>query len=320
MMGHPTTLLAHMIYKLQELQGKITRIAMELYNRSKYLEPDAAKNRLMSYYSFYTVETSTGTVNVHQSNTDAAFLAADFRIELVDTLGSLMHLLATVESSAERLIALDFEGVKLCRDGELCLVQLCLMDEPRMVYVIDVYELGKRCFSVCTQRGTSLKSLIEDENYKKLWFDPRNDVDALYHQFQVFPNGIFDLQLAEVADRRARGLNVQYVQGLGKVIWNCPNLSMEQKQFADRINLLGKNLFEPQNGGNYEIFRSRPLNPVILVYAAHDARHMLTLYQSIIATLPNSEVWIPKILAEGKRRAEWAYKDYVVPSSEAPDF
>lgn len=293
---------------------------MELYNRSKYLDPDAAKNRLMSYYSFYTVETSTGTVNVHQSDTDEALLASDFRIQLIDTLGSLLHLLRTVENCKVKIIAVDFEGMKLCRHGALCLVQVCLQDEPHMVYVIDVYQLGRRCFSVATQRGTSFKTLIEDDSYTKVWFDPRNDVDALYHQFGVFPRGIFDLQLAEVADRRARGLNVQYVQGLGKVLWNCHKLTLEQKRFADRINLLGKNLFEPQNGGNYEIFQSRPLNPVILVYAAHDARHMLTLYDTLVTNLANSEIWLPRIMAAGQRRAEWAYQDYVVPSSEAPDF
>lgn len=319
MIGHPATLLSFMICNLQELQGKITRIAMELYNRSRYLDPDAAKNRLMSYYSFYTVETTTGTVNVHQSGLDEALLASDFRIQLIDTFGALLQLLQTMESTSKKVIAMDFEGMKLCRHGALCLIQVCLQDDPHMVYVIDTFLLGRRCFSVATKNETSLKTILEDENYTKVWFDPRNDVDALYHQFGVFPKGIFDLQLAEVADRRARGLNVQYVQGLGKVLWNCPKLTTEQKKFADRINLLGKNLFEPQNGGNYEIFQHRPLNPVILVYAAHDARHMLTLYDTLLANLPNQDVWIPRILVAGNARAQWAFQDYVVPSSEAPE-
>jgi len=161
--------------------------------------------------------------------------------------------------------------------------------------------------------------LMEDASITKVWFDPRNDVDALYHQFGVFPTGIFDLQLAEVADRRARGLNVGFVQGLGKVLWNCTKLTMEQKKFSDRINVLGKNLFEPQNGGNYEIFQHRPLNPVIMVYAAHDARHMLTLYDTLIENLPNREIWIPRIQQASQTRAQWAFGDYVVPSSEAPE-
>merc|ERR1711915_10995 len=279
----------------------------------------AAKSRLMSYYSFYTVETSTGTVNVHQSSQDEALMASDFRIQLIDTLGALLQLLRTMENAQEKVIAMDFEGMKLCRHGALCLIQVCLQDDPHMVYVIDIFLLGRRAFSVATKSGTSFKSLLENEAYTKVWFDPRNDVDALYHQFGVFPKGIFDLQLAEVADRRSRGLNVQYVQGLGKVLWNCAKLTTDQKKFADRINLLGKNLFEPQNGGNYEIFQHRPLNPVILVYAAHDARHMLTLHQTLLEKLgDNKALWVPRILHAGNQRAQWAFQDYVVPSSEAP--
>merc|ERR1719326_508846 len=156
-----------------------------------------------------------------------------------------------------------------------------------------------------------MKNVLENNNIRKVWFDPRNDVDALYHQFGIMPAGIFDLQLAEVADRRNRGLNVHFVQGLYKCLTQCPALQAEQKVFAERINSLGKGLFEPMNGGDYGIFQQRPLNPVILVYAAHDSRYMLTLYDQYVAAIGgtgtsnstsgpgNGSDWVTRVLRAG---------------------
>ena len=93
-------------------------------------------------------------------------------------------------------IAMDLEGVHLSREGKLCLVQLCLGDDIYTAYVLDVVSLGPvETFSVATPRGTTLRSALEDPNVCKLCFDPRKDVDALYHQSGVLINGAFDLQL-----------------------------------------------------------------------------------------------------------------------------
>merc|ERR1719178_180788 len=94
-------------------------------------------------------------------------------------------------------------------------------DNPQLVYVLDIHVLGKRAFTMETPRGTSMKMLLEASTIRKVWFDPRNDVDALYHQFEILPKGIFDLQVAEVAGRRKKGLNVNYVMGLHKCLKGC---------------------------------------------------------------------------------------------------
>jgi hypothetical protein len=189
------------------------------------------------------------------------------------------------------------------------------------VYVVDIYKLGKGAFQVTSPRGSSIHSILEDQAVRKIWFDPRNDVDALAHQFSIRPQGIFDLQLAEVAERRMRALGVRYVQGLFKSLNNCHTLSDEHKAFAGRIDSLGKNLFEPEYGGNYEVFRMRPIHPIILVYAAHDVRYMLMLYESLTAQLSQQPQWFERIIAASTMRGNWwRHEQYVEPNSEAPDF
>merc|ERR1719506_2182074 len=278
------------------------------------------------FFPFYTVETTTGTLEVHESPAEDTFADSPFRVNLIDSFGLLLKLLRHLEylcqggsNGHEVTLAVDFEGVKLCRHGALCLVQMTCSDDPTLVYVLDIHLLGKRAFTMMTPDGTSMKGILEDVNIRKVWFDPRNDVDALYHQFGIMPRGIFDLQLAEVADRRNRGLNVHFVQGLYKCLTQCPALQNEQKVFAQKINDLGKSLFEPQNGGNYEIFQQRPLNPVILVYAAHDSRYMLLLYEQYLSSV--GERWAARVVHAGTKRGQWCLNQvYQVPNSEAPDF
>mmetsp|Transcript_51102 Transcript_51102/g.118770 ORF Transcript_51102/g.118770 Transcript_51102/m.118770 type:complete len:458 (+) Transcript_51102:549-1922(+) len=317
-----STLLALLVRKLEEIQAKVSKVCMEIYNDTQLLSYDDSMNLLMMFFQYYTVETTTGTLEVHVTYNDPAFVESPFRINLIDSFGCLMKLLLHLESICgvnEAALAVDFEGVKLCRHGALCLVQMTCSDDPSLVYVLDVHVLGKRAFTMQTPQGTSMKGLLEEQAIRKVWFDPRNDVDALYHQFGIMPRGIFDLQLAEVADRRNRGLNVHYVQGLHKCLTQCPELQSEQKVFAERINTLGKSLFEPQDGGNYEIFRHRPLNPVILVYAAHDSRYMLVLHEQYVQSIGTR--WVSRVLRAGDQRGRWCFSpEFVIPSPEAPDF
>lgn len=327
LMENPTSLLAALVRILEELQSNVSKIVMEVYEQSGFANYIDSKNMLMCFFQYYTVETTTGVLEVHGSATEDAFLVSAFRVHLVDSFGCLMKLLFHLEhicygggtNGREVALAVDFEGMKLCRHGALCLVQMTISDDPTLVYVLDVHILGTRCFSMATTNGTSIKQLLEAEDIRKVWFDPRNDVDALWHQFGIMPRAIFDLQLAEVADRRNRGLNVHYVQGLYKCLTQCPALQSEQKVFAERINSLGKSLFEPQNGGQYEVFQQRPLNPVILVYAAHDSRYMLVLYEQFKDSLGSE--WVQRVLRAASQRAHWCMSQiYQMPSSEAPDF
>merc|ERR1712096_303421 len=108
----------------------------------------------MGFFRYYTVETTTGTLEVHATSLDQAFRDSPFRVNVIDSFGSLMRLLQHLEGVChginhwqEVTLAVDFEGVKLCRHGALCLVQLTCSDDPTLVYVMDVHQLSKRCFT-----------------------------------------------------------------------------------------------------------------------------------------------------------------------------
>lgn len=306
-----------MVQRLEQIGAKVAKVAGIIREEA----PQEFHPIMTRFYQLYTVGDNCD-LEPHCSSDEIAFQSSQFRVILVNTFGSLLRLLYMVEVVVirnEGVIAVDFEGMKLCRDGHLCIMQMTCSSDPTLVYVIDVYDLGQRCFEVRTPKGTSLKSMLEDPDLRKVWFDPRNDVDALYHQFGVLPRGIFDLQMAEVAERRGRGLNCRYVSGLQKCLLQSPNLQERQKSFATSLDKAAKRLFEPSCGGKYEVFRERPIDPCILLYAAHDARHMLMLHDQYTRTIDDR--WLEKVLCASDERGRWCLKpEYEAPTSDVPSF
>mmetsp|Transcript_51145 Transcript_51145/g.122490 ORF Transcript_51145/g.122490 Transcript_51145/m.122490 type:complete len:480 (-) Transcript_51145:2-1441(-) len=322
---YPALVLSDMVRYLEEIQAKVLKVAQELTPN------ELAGSLLMEFCHYFTVITTFSQqsqmlqfrLQAHE-NVDEAFQTSEFRIQLIDSCGSLMSMLQHIEQVYNRnqslTVAVDFEGVDLCRTGELCLVQMTCDDDPTLVYVLDVHVLGQKTFHLATPTGMSMKYLLEDhQNVTKLWFDPRNDVDALYHQFGITPRNVMDLQLAEVAIRRSQGHVVKFVTGLQRCLQQSDQLSHDQVSCAQDIDNRAKSLFEPKFGGRYETFQERPLRDVILMYAAHDSRYMLLLYQYYIQKL--TEEWYGRVLAGSSERAKWfQHTDYKRPGTDAPDF
>merc|ERR1719436_1958013 len=66
----PSTLLALMVRKLEEIQAKVGKVVMEVYAETSFLSYDDSKNLLMMFFQYYTVETTTGTLEVHNTPED----------------------------------------------------------------------------------------------------------------------------------------------------------------------------------------------------------------------------------------------------------
>jgi len=284
---------------------------------------------MLQFFQYFTVNTNTGTSEVHATPGELLFQESGFRINLIDSFGGLMEMLLHIEklrsynATYETSFAVDFEGKASStgwnRYGELCLMQLTISDRPNHTFVLDIHRLGKRAFTLQAPGGTSIKGVLENEHIRKVWWDCRSDIDVLWNHFEIFPKGIFDLQLGEVACRRSVGIEVRFVLGLQKALMQSPALEPEQKSFAETIDQLGKNLYEPNYGGDYNVFQNRPLNPIILIYAAHDTRYQLVLYDQYMAAI--GPQWVLRVLGASDMRSRWGLsQEYVEPSAEAPDF
>mmetsp|Transcript_37766 Transcript_37766/g.70458 ORF Transcript_37766/g.70458 Transcript_37766/m.70458 type:complete len:474 (-) Transcript_37766:11-1432(-) len=321
---HPSLLISDMVKYLEDIQAKVLKVASEL------AVVEVPGTFLMQFCRHFTVTTTFQQqfwLQAHEKDDDA-FTTSEFKIILIDSCGSLMIMLQNIENhifeshrtQTPVLAAVDFEGVDLCRTGELCLLQMTCNNDPTLVYVLDVHLLREKAFSLATPGGTSMKSILEDDQgILKLWFDPRNDVDALYYQFGITPKNVFDLQLAEVAVRRSQAHNPRFVTGLGKCLRESEQLSADQIACAQDIDARAKALFEPKFGGRYVVFQERPLRDDILTYAAHDSRYMIMLYELYVGRL--TQEWQHRVSVGSNERARWyQHTTYTKPTTDVPDF
>ena len=145
-----------------------------------------------------------------------AFLARlDETTVLVDAPGAALHdALAAI--CASQCLALDTEGVRLSRTGQLTLLQVGTAEGR--VFVFDVLTLGDAAFSAAPPDAASLRQVLEDRARTKLVWDVRRDSDALHHQHSVTLAGVLDVQLCAVAVRRAAGAAVAKLPGLPECI------------------------------------------------------------------------------------------------------
>ena len=119
-------------------------------------------------------------------------------------------------------IAIDFEGVHLCRKGELCLVQIGLPTGE--VYLLDVVEMKNALF----EQG-KLRAVLESTYVLKYVYDCRADSDALYYLYNVTLQNAFDVQIlfCKTRDIQERKRD-KFVKGLKTAI-GMASLSLEKE-------------------------------------------------------------------------------------------
>lgn len=114
---------------------------------------------------------------------------------------------------------IDLEGVDLCREGSLSILTLMIDTgiPTRRVYLFDVHLLGAQAFNTAGVKQKTLKDILQDDKIPKVFFDVRNDSDALFAHFGVALQGVEDVQLMESATRRTTGSR-KFLSGLASVL------------------------------------------------------------------------------------------------------
>ena len=100
---------------------------------------------------------------------------------------------------------IDLEGVDLCREGSISILTLLINTSIPKVYLIDVHRLGAQAFNTTNTTSIekkTLKDILQDKHILKVFFDVRNDSDALFAHFGVALQGVEDIQLIESATRK----------------------------------------------------------------------------------------------------------------------
>lgn len=190
----------------------------------------------------------------------------DGKIAFIDTYEDCKQVCSQLSFS--KLLALDLEGIDLGRTGEICLLQIATEDGH--VYLFDICTLKGEAF----QRDT-LKSILEEKSIRKVIFDCRCDVDALKYQYDVSCDGMYDLQVLFV---KSKASTTKFLPGLRKVL--DETLTIDEKRRVDTIKTEGVDLFAPEKGGTYEVWKERPLQSSLIHYAAEDVKQLFHIYNT----------------------------------------
>ncbi|KAK1976524.1 exonuclease [Colletotrichum cereale] len=143
-------------------------------------------------------------------------------------------------------------------------------------YIIDICTLGHKAFlTPGNKTNQTLQAVLESSEITKVFFDVRNDSDALFAHFGVKLDGVQDLQLMEFASREARK---SFLCGLAKCIDRDSPLSPGERQEWTAVKDTGRRLFDPPSGGSYSVFNKRPLPREILLYCIQDVRYLPQLW------------------------------------------
>lgn len=199
-----------------------------------------------------------------------AFTIVDCDIGLSEMIDTLAGLPAEPPS-----IYVDLEGINLSRQGSISILQLYVLPENH-TYLVDIHQLQDRAFSTSGKKSDKcLKAILEAKDVTKVFFDIRNDSDALFYHFKISLRGVNDIQLMELATRT---FSRKCVNGLQRCIENDASMT-----FAERIAWIaakekGKRLFAPERGGRCEVFNDRPLAEAISQYCVQDVQLLPRLW------------------------------------------
>ncbi|TVY80733.1 hypothetical protein LSUE1_G005971 [Lachnellula suecica] len=183
---------------------------------------------------------------------------------LIDTSAAISILIDTLVDLPTNPPSLyvDLEGIYLSRLGSISILQL-FVAPTNETYLLDVHILGDKVFSTPGTNGSTFKTILESASIPKVFFDVRNDSDALFSHFNIKLAGVVDLQLMELATRTSRK---KFVNGLSKCIERDLLSTYSEKQGMKNTKEAGLKLFAPERGGSYDVFNVRPLPNEIRLY------------------------------------------------------
>jgi exonuclease 3'-5' domain-containing protein 1 len=234
----------------------------------------------------------------------------DIKTEIINTtkqIGDLVDWLMRHGNSSPKLyeptMYIDLEGVNLCREGSLSIFTLLIDTPSPRVCLIDVHSLGSQAFTSAGIKAKTLKDILQDPKIPKVFFDVRNDSDALFAHFGVALQGVQDIQLMESAMRKTTSSR-KYLNGLSKCIKEGVLYGSELASWK-LAKEKGGRLFKPEEGGSYEVFEQRPIPDGIIDYCVGDVQYLSRLWSKFRSS---TDRWRDLVTEETKKRVEASQK------------
>ncbi|KAG8375640.1 hypothetical protein BUALT_Bualt10G0121300 [Buddleja alternifolia] len=181
-----------------------------------------------------------------------------------------------LQPSHERqlVIGFDCEGVDLCRQGTLCIMQLAFADA---IYLVDAIEGGEALVKAC-------KPALESSYITKVIHDCKRDSEALYFQFGIKLHNVWDTQIAYSLIKEQEGLKRapdDYISFVGL---------LADPQFCG-VSYVEKEEVRILLRQDPKFWTYRPLSELMVRAAADDVRFLLFIYHKMVEKLNERSLW-----------------------------
>lgn len=167
---------------------------------------------------------------------------------------------------------IDLEGENLSRTGPILIVTL-FVEPQKMIYLIDVWVLRGLAFTTSGKDGKTMKDILESASIQKVFFDVRNDFEALRGQYGISLQGVQDVQLMEEALHPIQ-FPAKPLTGLAKCIEKDVSIPYRIKMVWSEQKSKGKEMFK---GGSFKAFKARPLPKDTVAYCTGDVQYLPAL-------------------------------------------
>jgi exonuclease 3'-5' domain-containing protein 1 len=217
--------------------------------------------------------------------------------------------LISQRKSAEPFIYIDLEGNNLSRSGTISILTILLNGSKssnntnsKQVYLIDVHKLGVQAFNTTASDGKNLRGILQDDNISKVFFDVRNDADALFAHYQVKLRGVEDIQLMESASRKTTH-HRRLLNGLARCIEDI--ISGTEVRVWKQAKEAGKKVFAQATNECHNVFDTRPITNSVAAYCAGDVQYLPLLWRTHVSCASKNNVTVK---LETKKRVEDSMK------------
>lgn len=195
-------------------------------------------------------------------------------IHIVTETSQLPKCFLEPSSEQQLVVGFDCEGVDLARHGQLCIMQLAFNDG---IYLVDALEGGNNLMQAC-------KPALESVNVTKVVHDCKRDSEALYYQYGIRLNNVFDTQIAYSLIEEQEGKKwmpdvfISFVDLLADKRY-CGVAYNEKEEVR---SLLRK---------NPEFWKQRPLTERMKRVAADDVRFLLHIHHRMVEKMEPLSLW-----------------------------
>ena len=249
------------------------------------------------------IESQISNININDSNeifelnSNNIFNIQDTNIKFINDENSLKFF--KNKSKFFEVLSIDIEGQfdTSYKDIKINLIQIC--DDTNLkneIYVLDFYSMKKASESIFSELSIILKSIFENKNIKKIFFDGRSDILSLHKELKVCTKNFIDLSALY---NSVNSYEKQYELKLSKKDINekslikCLNICKQNYYFKGLNKVLkdyhSKNCINPLKTKYHQLFdekdfyywAQRPIIEEFLLYSALDVKYEYDTYNNL---------------------------------------